>query len=149
MSYDRFLYIVEICYVIKPKNTKIRFVSKLKTPKACGEFYINSNGIRTCAVIKTLPWTTQAHTLIHEVCHSLTYKSIYLTKKGKRVYYLWEYTTEKLARKFMREYELWDILEISDNWLLQLANSEEDENYYRYMARRIIREEKICPKKDK
>ena len=59
--------------------------------------------------------------------------------------YLVEYQAEKLLRRLCKQYDLYEVLKVSDEWVLSNATRKKygDWDYYQYAAKRISREEKM------
>lgn len=145
MTFDALKEIIKVIKKIKPKDVKLKFVNELEDKQTYGIFYISNIGERVCAVKRNIPYIVIAHTLLHEVCHSLTFKDEWID--SSRTFYLCEYLAEKKLRKICKEYGWYNILKLSDNWINKILISkklkENDPSHYLYMAKRIAREEKL------
>lgn len=145
MTFDSLKEVIKTIKKIKPKDVKLRFVDGFDDKYINGLFYITESGVRVCAIKKTMPYIVIAHTLLHEVCHSLTFKDEWM--EPSKTFYLCEYVAEKKLRKICRDNNWLNILKLSDGWIIKILKSkklkENDPSNYIYMAKRIAREEGI------
>lgn len=136
MRKERFNYIKRKIYRdIKPKNCRVIYI-KFPFRGVMGLWWPKNN---TCyiSIKKNKTNIDKIHTILHEICHSIT---LHKTNKQYSMF-MKEYMAEKLLRQICLAYGWNDILERSNLNIYAWTKNNNFFPQHASAARRIIREE--------